>query len=103
MAQFPGTTEVGGYNILAAIPNSGSTIFVRFPSVEPSLSIPRLYGDIIQLLPNYPETSLFAEIYHQRLWLDCVEINIRRDFGTLPTVLAAKWAVQGAPFILYIV
>lgn len=100
--KISGVTEVNGFNAVLTVPNSGSTVFLRFPYVSPENRFSRFYGEFIQLLPNYPETSLLAVINYQQIWLDNVEIKINREWGTRPTLLSASWRVQGEPYDLWL-
>ena len=93
-----GITHVLGYQPITNGFGQGIRVYLRFPTVEPSLKLPRLYADVVQVVANFPTSSLLSEIAHQRVYLDCVEIRLNREYGNLPTLLLANWAVEGLAY-----
>lgn len=92
-----GTSDVtAGYTaIFTGLPIAG-TYFIRLLIDEPSLRFPRYYGDFLQIAVDLPSTGEFCQIYHQKIYLDVVELNIRRDFGAaIVTVPAFRWKYTG--------
>lgn len=100
MPVINGTTEVGGYRLLTTGLGASSLAYMQILGVEPSMSIPRLYADIVVLVQGLPTVGLLAEIAHQRMYLDVIEITLRRDYGAYQMAIAAKWAINGVPFRL---
>ena len=92
-----GTTDVTtGYSGLFYQMRFDGTYFIRLLIEEPSLKFPRRYGDFIQVALNLPSSGQQVQIYHQPIWLDFVELDIRRDFGNVfPTIPGFRWNISG--------
>lgn len=73
-----------------------ATYFLAIDIDEPTLKFARRYGDFVQVLLGFPSPEEQAAIYFQPIWLDCIELNIRRDYiAPNITVPMFKWYASG--------
>lgn len=96
-----GNTDRRGYYPIAAGFPFNATLFLRLSVPTDQNTLPFRYADVIQIVEGFPLPTDFAEISYQPIWLDCVELILRRDYGTLPTQLWVNWHIQGIPFSVY--
>lgn len=92
-----GVTDVTlGYEPILYSLDVAGTYFMKFYIEEVSLQFPRKYADFHQIAFGLPDAASFAVIHHQAIWIDVVELTIRRDYGpTFTTVPSFRWYVSG--------
>jgi hypothetical protein len=97
-----GVSEIRGYEQLFVNIDIAQTYFLEIDIVEPSLQFPRLYCDVAQLVNDLPNPTDWSEVAHQRVWLNRVELLVRRDYGQfIVTQWSFNWAVEGASWRIW--